>query len=109
MEWIPHLCVNIKNGASSGTLNIGQGFTTCPIVVAGELCVLDKSVFVYHFLEFGTLDEVVIFSVNFMWTGFTGSVYRNKSGQFVDPPARSPRLRLWGRILAQSLRGERKN
>jgi hypothetical protein len=43
--------------------------------------VLDKSVFADHFLEFGALDEVVIFAVDFMWTRVTGSIYRNANSQ----------------------------
>ena len=36
---------------------------------------LDKSVLRDHFLEFGALDEVIVFAVDLMRTRFTGSVY----------------------------------
>lgn len=41
---------------------------------------LDKPIFFYQFLEFGLLDEVVVLSVNFMWTRFTGGVYGDNEG-----------------------------
>lgn len=45
---------------------------------------LDKTILLYHFLEFGALNEVIIFAVNFMWTRFTGSVYGIEREQSVE-------------------------
>ena len=49
---------------------------------------LDKSVLLNHFFEFGALDEVIILALNFMWTRFTGSVYGIESQQLVAFAAR---------------------
>lgn len=44
---------------------------------------LDKSILLDQFLEFGALDEMIVLAVNFMWTRFTGSVYWIESEQSV--------------------------
>lgn len=42
---------------------------------------LNETIFFYHFLEFGPLDEVVVLAVNFMWTSFTSGIYGMTNGQ----------------------------